>query len=196
MPELFACRDRAARWLDTRSPSTRVVRPISGGSPLPAIPASPRPASAAPVERARLDVALVERGLAASREKAQALVVAGLVTVDGRPARKAAELVGPDAQLGVQSRDGFVSRGGEKLERALAAFEIAVEGLVCLDAGASTGGFTDVLLRRGARRVYAVDVGHGQLDWQLRNDPRVMVRERTNVRTLTELPEPIDLAVV
>jgi 23S rRNA (cytidine1920-2'-O)/16S rRNA (cytidine1409-2'-O)-methyltransferase len=160
------------------------------------MPASPRTASAAAPDRARLDVALVERGLVASRAKAQALVVAGLVTVDGRPARKAAELVGPDADLAVESREGFVSRGGEKLERALATFDIAVDGLVCLDAGASTGGFTDVLLRRGAARVYAVDVGHGQLDWQLRNDPRVVVRERTNIRTLTELPEPMDLAVV
>ena len=138
------------------------------------MPVSPRAASAAD-DRARLDVALVARGLAESREKAQSLIVAGLVAVDGRPARKVAERVAPDAELTVESREGFVSRGGEKLERALATFEIDVDGLVCLDAGASTGGFTDVLLRRGARRVYAVDVGHGQLDWRLRNDPRVVV---------------------
>jgi 23S rRNA (cytidine1920-2'-O)/16S rRNA (cytidine1409-2'-O)-methyltransferase len=160
------------------------------------MPPSPRTASPAAVDRVRLDVALVERGLVASREKAQALVVAGLVTVDGRPAKKVAEQIGPDAVLLVESRDGFVSRGGDKLDRALTAFEIDAEGLICLDAGACTGGFTDVLLRRGARRVYAVDVGRGQIDWGLRNDPRVVVYERTNVRTLTSLPEPIDLAVI
>ena len=160
------------------------------------MPASPRTANAAAVDRVRLDLALVERGLVESREKAQALIVAGLVTIDSRPARKSAELVGPDAVLAVDSRDGFVSRGGEKLERALSTFPIDIQGLTCLDAGACTGGFTDVLLRRGAQRVYAVDVGHGQLDWRLRNDPRVVVRERTNVRTLTELPEPIDVAVI
>jgi 23S rRNA (cytidine1920-2'-O)/16S rRNA (cytidine1409-2'-O)-methyltransferase len=154
-----------------------------------------RPATIAPRERSRLDLALVARGLAESREKAQALIVAGLVTVDGRPAGKSAELIGPDAELTVETSHGFVSRGGEKLEHALATFGIAVDDLVCLDAGASTGGFTDVLLRRGARRVYAVDVGHGQLDWRLRGDARVVVMERTNVRTLGSLPEPIDLAV-
>ena len=147
------------------------------------------------LDRSRLDVALVARGLAESREKAQALIVAGLVTIDGKPAQKSAELVGPGAALTVERSDGFASRGGEKLEHALATFQIRVDGLVCLDAGASTGGFTDVLLRRGARRVYAVDVGHGQLDWRLRGDPRVAVMERTNIRTLASLPEPIDLAV-
>jgi 23S rRNA (cytidine1920-2'-O)/16S rRNA (cytidine1409-2'-O)-methyltransferase len=147
------------------------------------------------LDRSRLDLALVARGLAESREKAQALIVAGLVTVDGRPAQKSAELVGPDAALVVETSSGFVSRGGEKLEHALVTFGIEVKDLVCLDAGASTGGFTDVLLRRGARRVYAVDVGHGQLDWRLRGDDRVVVMERTNVRTLAALPEPVDLAV-
>jgi 23S rRNA (cytidine1920-2'-O)/16S rRNA (cytidine1409-2'-O)-methyltransferase len=137
----------------------------------------------------------VARGLAESREKAQSLIVAGLVSVNGRPAQKSAELIGPDAALTVETSDGFVSRGGEKLEHALETFGIAVDGLVCLDAGASTGGFTDVLLRRGVARVYAVDVGHGQLDWRLRSDPRVVVMERTNVRTLAALPEPIDAAV-
>ena len=146
-------------------------------------------------DRSRLDVALVARGLAESREKAQALIVAGLVTVDGRPAQKSAELVGPDAVLLVETSDGFVSRGGEKLEHALQTFGIKVDGLVCLDAGASTGGFTDVLLRRGAERVYAVDVGHGQLDWRLREDSRVVVMERTNVRTLESLPEVMHVAV-
>lgn len=147
------------------------------------------------LDRSRLDLALVARGLAESREKAQALIVAGLVTVDGKPAQKSAELVGADAALTVQTQDGFVSRGGEKLEQSLATFGISATGLVCLDAGASTGGFTDVLLRRGAQRVYAVDVGHGQLDWRLREDARVVVMERTNIRTLASLPEPIDLAV-
>jgi 23S rRNA (cytidine1920-2'-O)/16S rRNA (cytidine1409-2'-O)-methyltransferase len=154
-----------------------------------------RPSTVAARDRSRLDVALVARGLAASREKAQALIVAGLVTVDGRAAQRSAELVGPDAALTVEASAGFVSRGGEKLERGLEAFGIGAADRVCLDAGASTGGFTDVLLRRGARRVYAVDVGHGQLDWRLRGDPRVVVMERTNVRTLEGLPEPIDLAV-
>jgi 23S rRNA (cytidine1920-2'-O)/16S rRNA (cytidine1409-2'-O)-methyltransferase len=147
------------------------------------------------LDRSRLDLALVARGLARSREKAQALIVAGLVSVDGKPAQKSAELVGSEAALAVATSVGFVSRGGEKLEHALSTFGIDVDGLVCLDAGASTGGFTDVLLRRGAEKVYAVDVGHGQLDWRLREDPRVVVMERTNVRTLASLPEPIDLAV-
>jgi 23S rRNA (cytidine1920-2'-O)/16S rRNA (cytidine1409-2'-O)-methyltransferase len=147
------------------------------------------------LDRSRLDLALVARGLAESRERAQALIVAGLVTINGKVAQKSAELVGPDATLLVATSDGFVSRGGEKLEHALATFGIAVDNLVCLDAGASTGGFTDVLLRRGARRVYAVDVGHGQLDWRLRGDDRVVVMERTNIRTLETLPEPVDLAV-
>ena len=146
-------------------------------------------------ERTRLDVLLVARGLAESREKAQSLIVAGLVAVDGKPAGKSAELIGPDAKLTVETSDGFVSRGGEKLEHALSTFSIMVDDLVCLDAGASTGGFTDVLLRRGARKVYAVDVGHGQLDWRLRTDPRVVSMERTNIRTLDSLPEMADMAV-
>jgi 23S rRNA (cytidine1920-2'-O)/16S rRNA (cytidine1409-2'-O)-methyltransferase len=146
-------------------------------------------------ERTRLDVLLVTRGLADSREKAQALIVAGLVTVNGEPASKSAALTASDAELHVETLAGFVSRGGEKLEHALATFGVEVDGLVCLDAGASTGGFTDVLLRRGAKRVYAVDVGHGQLDWRLRTDPRVISMERTNIRTLERLPELADLAV-
>ena len=160
------------------------------------MPTAPsRAASTAARDRSRLDVALVARGLVESREKAQALIVAGLVSVDGRPAQKSAEPIGPDAVLHVQTADGFASRGGEKLEHALQTFGIQTAGLVCLDAGASTGGFTDVLLRRGAARVYAVDVGHGQLDWRLRGDSRVVVMERTNVRTLESLPETMDLAV-
>lgn len=147
-------------------------------------------------DKARLDVLLVERGLAESREKAQALVMAGAVTAGGRPARKAAEIHQRDVELAVAAADAFVSRGGLKLDHALERFDIAVVDRACLDVGASTGGFTDCLLGRGARIVYAVDVGRGQLDWRLRNDPRVVVMEQTNARYLTELPEPIDLAVV
>jgi 23S rRNA (cytidine1920-2'-O)/16S rRNA (cytidine1409-2'-O)-methyltransferase len=154
------------------------------------------PSTPSPARRVRLDVLLVERGLAESREKAQALVLAGAVSADGRPAEKSGQLVAPDADLAVEVTDGFVSRGGLKLDHALERFGIDVAGCVCLDVGASAGGFTDCLLRRGARRVYAVDVGRGQLDWRLRNDPRVVVRERTNIRHLTELPELIDVAVV
>ena len=157
--------------------------------------AARKAAKSAARDRPRLDVALVARGLAESRVKAQALIVAGLVSVDGRTAQKSAEQVGPEAVLVVQTIGGFVSRGGEKLEHALETFDIEVDGLVCLDAGASTGGFTDVLLHHRAKRVYAVDVGHGQLDWRLRGDQRVIVMERTNVRMLDALPEPIDLAV-
>ncbi|BCB74368.1 TlyA family RNA methyltransferase [Phytohabitans flavus] len=141
--------------------------------------------------RARLDAELVRRGLARSREQAAELVEAGRVRVQGVPARKAAAMVDPaDAVLVVGDTVEYVSRGGHKLAGALAAFEkLTVEGRRCLDAGASTGGFTDVLLRAGAAEVVAVDVGYGQLAWSLRNDPRVHVFERTNVRTLT--PEAI-----
>jgi 23S rRNA (cytidine1920-2'-O)/16S rRNA (cytidine1409-2'-O)-methyltransferase len=134
----------------------------------------------------RLDVLLVERGLAPSRERARALVLAGVVLVDGRPITKAGTAVDPDAAVQVREPDHpYVSRGGLKLAHALDAFAIAVDGRLALDIGASTGGFTDVLLRRGARRVVALDVGHGQLDWRLRNDPRVVVIERVNARSLT-----------
>ncbi len=140
--------------------------------------------------RRRLDVELVRRGLASSRAEAQAAVEAGLVTVAGSPATKAASLVAADAPvqvLGPARR--FVSRGGEKLRAALDRFGVDPRGRDCLDAGASTGGFTDCLLQAGAGRVVAVDVGYGQLAWEVRNDPRVTVMERTNVRTL----EPADL---
>ncbi len=140
----------------------------------------------------RLDALLVERGLAESRARAQALVLAGAVRVGGEVVTKAGHRVLPDAGVTVDSPRGsaFVSRAGEKLAHALDTFGIRVEGRDCLDAGASTGGFTDVLLRREARRVIAVDVGYGQLDWRLRSDARVMVMERTNVRYLSgeELP--------
>jgi len=143
--------------------------------------------------RARLDAELVRRGLAPTRAEAQRLIAAGRVTVAGSPAQKAAALVAPDDALVVADPGaGWASRGAHKLEGALEALGIAVAGRDCLDAGASTGGFTDVLLRRGAARVLAVDVGYGQLDWRLRTDPRVVVRERTNVRHLApgDLPPP------
>jgi 23S rRNA (cytidine1920-2'-O)/16S rRNA (cytidine1409-2'-O)-methyltransferase len=150
-------------------------------------------------KRPRLDRLLVERGLAASRQRAAALILAGRVTVDGRRAGKAARQVAPDARVEVVEDDeGYVSRGGIKLAGALDAFSLSVAGLVAMDVGASTGGFTDCLLRRGARRVYAVDVGYGQLAWKLRQDARVVVLERTNVRYLDreQIPEPVDLATV
>jgi len=141
---------------------------------------------------------LVERGLAESREKAQALVMAGLVYADGRRVSKPGEKVSTEARLEVRGRMRFVSRGGYKLEKALRDFGIAPEGFVCLDAGASTGGFTDCLLQKGARKVYAVDVGTGQLDYRLRSDPRVTSYERTDARNLTEkeVPEKVDLVTV
>lgn len=139
---------------------------------------------------------LVERGLMPSREKARAAVLAGQVLADGEPVTKPGQLVDEAATLAVTARPRFVSRGGEKLAGALAAFGLDVTGLVALDAGASTGGFTDCLLQAGAARVYAVDVGYGQLDYRLRTDPRVVVMERTNLRYLTSLPEPIDIATL
>ncbi len=145
----------------------------------------------------RLDALLVERGLAESRARAQALVMAGLVRVGGVVETKAGARVSGDAELAVEGGSPFVSRAGEKLAHALDVFGLPVEGRDCLDAGASTGGFTDALLQRGARRVVSVDVGYGQLDWRLRNDPRVHVMERTNVRHLSGegLPFSPDLLV-
>jgi len=134
----------------------------------------------------------VARGLAASRERARALILAGLVRVDGVVVSKAGTPVKPDAAVTLDERDHpYVGRGGVKLAHALETFGIAVEDRLALDVGASTGGFTDVMLRRGARRVVALDVGHGQLDWKLRTDPRVVVLEKINARTLTpeQLPE-------
>jgi 23S rRNA (cytidine1920-2'-O)/16S rRNA (cytidine1409-2'-O)-methyltransferase len=146
----------------------------------------------------RLDLLLVERGLAESRARAQALVLAGEVWSGGKRLDKAGLRLADDVPLEVKARDHpFVSRGGIKLEHGLVHFRIAVADRVALDIGASTGGFTDVLLARGARRVYAVDVGHGQLAWKLRQDPRVVVWEKFNARHLTaeQIPEPIDLLV-
>jgi 23S rRNA (cytidine1920-2'-O)/16S rRNA (cytidine1409-2'-O)-methyltransferase len=148
--------------------------------------------------KTRADQLLVERGLAESRAKAQALILAGQVYSDTRRIDKPGQQVAGDAPLAVKGQDHpWVSRGGLKLEKALDHFAIDPAGLVCLDVGASTGGFTDVLLSRGAARVYAVDVGHGQLAWTLRQDPRVVVLERSNARYLTpvQVPEPADLVV-
>ncbi len=148
--------------------------------------------------RQRLDVLLVERALAPSRDRARALVMAGAVFVAGNRVDKPGTTIPRDAAIEVRGSDHpWVSRGGLKLAHALETFALGVTGAVALDVGASTGGFTDVLLQGGAARVYAVDVGHGQLAWALRNDARVVVLERTNARTLTdrEIPEPVDVIV-
>lgn len=150
-------------------------------------------------EKRRLDQLLVERGLCESRERARGAIMAGLVEVEGRRVDKAGTLVRAEAEVTVRGAAvPFVSRGGLKLRKALEVFTVPVEGRVALDVGASTGGFTEVLLLAGARLVYAVDVGYGQLAWKLRQDPRVVVRERTNIRFLTpdRLPERPDLATV
>ena len=148
--------------------------------------------------RQRADQIMVDRGLADSRTRAQALILAGLVRLGDRRVDKPGTLLPGDAQLSVKGADHpWVSRGGVKLAHGLDAFGIAPDGRVCLDLGASTGGFTDVLLSRGAAKVYAVDVGHGQLAWKLRGDPRVVVVERTNARYLSRdhVREPVDLVV-
>jgi 23S rRNA (cytidine1920-2'-O)/16S rRNA (cytidine1409-2'-O)-methyltransferase len=148
------------------------------------------------VQKERLDVLLVTRGLVESRTAAQKLILAGLVYIGEGRADKPGMQVAVDAPLHVRQGLPFVSRGGSKLQAALDAFAPDVEGWVCADVGASTGGFTDCLLQHGAAHVYAIDVGYGQLDWKLRQDPRVIVMERTNARYLTSLPEPIDLVVI
>jgi 23S rRNA (cytidine1920-2'-O)/16S rRNA (cytidine1409-2'-O)-methyltransferase len=163
---------------------------------------APLPGAPARTTRVRLDQLLVERGLAPTRSQAQALILAGKVRVgEGDAARrdlKPGETVRREVPITVETPEPYVSRGGHKLAAALGAFELDPAGLVGLDVGASTGGFTDVLLQRGARHVYALDVGRGQLAESLRRDDRVTSLERTNARTLTasSLPEPIDLAVI
>ncbi|HTU53770.1 MAG TPA: TlyA family RNA methyltransferase [Acetobacteraceae bacterium] len=145
--------------------------------------------------RRRVDLLLVERGLAESRARAAALILAGLVYQGERRVEKAGETMAPDAPLAVRGRDHpWVSRGGIKLAHGLDYFGLSPEGRVCLDIGASTGGFVEVLLAGGARRVHAVDVGHGQLAWKLRTDPRVVVHERTNARFLSReaIPDPVE----
>jgi 23S rRNA (cytidine1920-2'-O)/16S rRNA (cytidine1409-2'-O)-methyltransferase len=151
------------------------------------------------MRRERLDKLLVDRQLAASRERARALVMSGAVLVRGQRETKPGTLVDPAAEITLQVPDHpYVSRGALKLAKGLDAFQIDPAGLVALDIGASTGGFTDLLLRRGAARVYAIDVGYGQLAWSLRQDPRVVAIERANVRELdpARVPEPCDLAVI
>jgi len=141
---------------------------------------------------------MVAQGLAASREVAARTILAGGVSVDGEPVDKPAKLVSSSASIEVEKPAPYVSRSGEKLAAALDAFAIDPQGLVALDVGCSTGGFTDCLLQRGAARVYAVDVGYGLIDWKLRQDERVRLLERTNIRYIDKrlLPEPIDLAVI
>lgn len=148
------------------------------------------------VAKIRLDQLLTERGLARSRAEAQALIHAGSVELNGNRRLKPGQLVEADATVTLVEGPRWASRAGAKLEHALDAFEIDVTGRACLDAGASTGGFTDVLLASGARVVYAVDVGRAQLIQRLSDDPRVVSMERTNLRELTELPEPIDVATL
>jgi 23S rRNA (cytidine1920-2'-O)/16S rRNA (cytidine1409-2'-O)-methyltransferase len=144
----------------------------------------------------RLDVLLVERRLVASRELARRMIMAGEVTADGQIVDKPGTRVAADAALSVRAMPRFVSRGGEKLEAALVAFAVPVEGLVCADVGASTGGFTDCLIQHGAAKVYAIDVGYGQIDYRLRQDARVVVMDRTNARYVETLPEPVNLVTI
>ena len=147
--------------------------------------------------RQRLDQVLVDRQLAESRQKARALVLSGYVLVNGQKIDKAGHAVDPESAIELIERPRYVSRGGIKLEAALENFHIDVSGRVCLDVGSSTGGFTDCLLQHGAERVYSIDVGTGQLDWKLRNHPRVVVHEQVNARYLSRehVPEPVDIAV-
>jgi 23S rRNA (cytidine1920-2'-O)/16S rRNA (cytidine1409-2'-O)-methyltransferase len=148
------------------------------------------------VPKIRLDLLLFERGLAESRAKAQALIMAGQVRVNDQVTLKPATGVQPDSVLTVDSGPRFVSRGGEKLDAALETFGIDVTDLVCADVGASTGGFTDCLLQRGAEKVYTIDVGKGILHWKLRNDPRVVVMEATNARYVEQLSEPVGFVTI
>lgn len=149
------------------------------------------------MKRQRLDQVLVDRQLAESREKARALILSGNVMVKGQKIDKAGHAIDPESEIELLERPRFVSRGGLKLEAALDYYHIDVTGKTCLDVGSSTGGFTDCLLQNGAARVYAIDVGTGQLDWKLRNDPRVIAAEQVNARYLNrqQVPEPVALAV-
>lgn len=147
-------------------------------------------------DKERIDLLLVSKGLAESRSLAQKLVMAGQVRVDGQLVHKPSRRVSTLSILKVEGGPKYVSRGGQKLEGAIGYFDLKVEGLLCADVGASTGGFTDCLLQHGARKVYSIDVGHGLLHWDLRNDPRIVVMERTNARKLGALPQPIDLVTI
>jgi 23S rRNA (cytidine1920-2'-O)/16S rRNA (cytidine1409-2'-O)-methyltransferase len=148
------------------------------------------------VTRERIDLVLAQRGLAATRQQAQALILAGKVSVGGRTIDKAGTRVPLDAEVRIEEGLPYVGRGGLKLAAALDAFDLRVSGWTVADVGASTGGFVDCLLQQGAGRVYAIDVGYGQLAWKLRQDPRVVVMDRTNARYLESLPDPIDLVTV
>ncbi len=158
--------------------------------------ARPFPVTIIGMTKQRLDSLLVARGLAENRSKAQAMIMAGEVTVDGTLQTKAGCLVAPDAEISLKQKLPYVSRGGLKLEHALKEFGIDVSGLACLDVGASTGGFTDCLLQRGAKHVYALDVGHGQMDYRLRQDERVAVIEKVNAHYPFDLPGKVSLATV
>ena len=146
----------------------------------------------------RLDQALVQRGFFRSRHQAQSAIMAGEIRINGRVAEKASDLVMAEHEIQIAARSRYVGRGGLKLEGAIAHFQIVCEGRVGLDIGASTGGFTDCLLQHGAKKVFAVDVGHGQLAWKIRDDSRVITLEKTNARNLSraEIPEPIDICAV
>lgn len=151
------------------------------------------------MSKKRLDVLLFERGLAESREKAKTIIMSGIVFVNGQRFDKPGMSIAEDSEVEVRGQTPqFVSRGGLKIEKALKYFDVSPEGKKCIDCGASTGGFTDCLLKKGAEHVYAIDVGYGQLAWSLRNDPRVTNMERTNIRYVTEeqIPEKQDLAVI
>ena len=150
-------------------------------------------------KKTRLDILLTERGLQESRQKAQAAIMAGIVFVNGQRVDKPGTQVAPDADVEVRGHGmPYVSRGGLKLEKAMRTFHLTLQDKICADIGASTGGFTDCMLQNGAKRVYAVDVGYGQLDWKLRNDERVVCLERTNARYITheEIPDTLDFASV
>ena len=153
-------------------------------------------ATAKSTSKTRADLLLVERGLAESRERAQALIMEGVVFTPAGKVAKSGALLANDIEVEVRGRLPYVSRGGIKLAHALDEFGLNPSGLVALDVGASTGGFTDCLLQRGAARVYAVDVGHGQLAYTLRRDPRVVCYEKLNARLPVDLPEPVDLLVI
>ncbi|MEW6717090.1 MAG: TlyA family RNA methyltransferase [Chloroflexota bacterium] len=149
-----------------------------------------------PIKKIRVDRLLVERGLAETRSLAQRLIMAGQVRMDDQIVAKPSLTVSPDVEIVIESDKEFFSRAGQKLQAALEAFHIDVTGKVCADVGASTGGFTGCLLKQGAVRVYAIDVGYGLLHWELRNDPRVVAMERTNARYLQRLAEPVSLVTV
>ena len=175
-------------------------RQVKFSPPATSLPtSSPRFLMGQKSARDRLDRTLVSRGLAESREQAGRLILTGNVRVDGIHVDKAARLVSHEATIEVIGKaEPYVSRGGRKLQAALEAFHIDPHGMIAMDVGASTGGFTDCLLQQGAERVYAIDVGYGQLDWRIRQDPRVVVLDRQNIRYLpaSSVPDPIDLAVI